>query len=90
MSTFRHHGRARCEDRLRGAKDTGLTNLPSVIFSEVVDQSDDLGVCDADGVVDAHVPTSYVSREHIPAVLVVFAGHSPSDSRASPEAPDWL
>jgi hypothetical protein len=25
---LRHRRRARCEDRIRGAKDTGLTNLP--------------------------------------------------------------
>ncbi len=25
---LRHHRRARCEDRIRCAKDTGLTNLP--------------------------------------------------------------
>ena len=30
---LRHRRRARCEDRIRTAKDTGLTNLPLLISS---------------------------------------------------------
>ena len=31
---LRHRRRARCEDRIRGAKDTGLTNLPLHDFAQ--------------------------------------------------------
>ena len=31
---LRHRRRARCEDRIRGAKDTGLTNLPLHDFTQ--------------------------------------------------------
>ena len=31
---LRHHRRARCEDRIRVSKDTGLMNLPSRVRSE--------------------------------------------------------
>jgi hypothetical protein len=31
---LRHRRRARCEDRIRGAKDTGLTNLPLRDFAQ--------------------------------------------------------
>jgi hypothetical protein len=50
---LRHRRRARCEDRIRVAKDTGLANLPSVILSSGQEQAADLHVCVVDGVVDA-------------------------------------
>ena len=34
---LRHRRRARCEDRIRNSKDTGLTNLPLLILSPIVD-----------------------------------------------------
>ncbi len=38
---LRHRRRARCEDRIRCAKDTGLRNLPCLIFSPaILDPSD--------------------------------------------------
>ena len=48
---LRHRRRARCEDRIRCAKDTGLRNLPSVIFSVLIFQPSDLQFCVVDSVV---------------------------------------
>ena len=50
---LRHRRRARCEDRIRCAKDTGLRNLPSIILSPIDDHGCDLRFCDADSVADA-------------------------------------
>src|SRR5450755_1614662 len=50
---LRHRRRARCEDRIRCAKDTGLRNLPSLILSPIDDHGCDLWFYDADSVVDA-------------------------------------
>ena len=48
---LRHRRRARCEDRIRCAKDTGLRNLPLIIFSSPVVDISDLRVCVMDTVV---------------------------------------
>ncbi len=48
----RHRLRARCEDRIRNAKDTGLANLPFFIFSPVHYRGADLRFCVLDGVFD--------------------------------------
>jgi len=48
---LRHRRRARCEDRIRCAKDTGLRNLPEVIFSLLIFQPSDLQFCVVDSVV---------------------------------------
>src|SRR3954470_6079730 len=40
---LRHRLRARCEDRIRNAKDTGLRNLPLLILSRAVGRWPDLG-----------------------------------------------
>ena len=48
---LRHRRRARCEDRIRNAKDIGLRNLPSVIFSSPIADLSDLLVCVVDSVV---------------------------------------
>jgi hypothetical protein len=50
---LRHRRRARCEDRIRNAKDTGLRNLPLLILSAIDDHGCDLWFYDADGVADA-------------------------------------
>jgi hypothetical protein len=50
---LRHRRRARCEDRIRNAKDTGLRNLPLLILSPIDDHGRDLRFCDADSVADA-------------------------------------
>ena len=49
---LRHRRRARCEDRIRVAKDTGMSNLPDVIFSRGVGRGADLRVCVVVGVLD--------------------------------------
>ncbi len=49
---LRHRRRARCEDRIRIAKDTGMSNLPLLIFSRGVGRGADLRVCVAVGVLD--------------------------------------
>ncbi len=66
---LRHRRRARCEDRIRAAKDTGLANLPEVIFSPFADHAADLAICVVTGVVDAggwgprqHGPMSFDGR----------------------------
>src|SRR5208282_528030 len=48
---LRHRLRARCEDRIRAAKDTGLRNLPLLIFSPAIINLADLQVCVMDSVV---------------------------------------
>ena len=48
---LRHRRRARCEDRIRNAKDTGLRNLPIVIFSPTILRPSDLRLCVVDSVV---------------------------------------
>jgi hypothetical protein len=47
---LRHRRRARCEDRIRNAKDTGLRNLPLIIFSSAILELSDLVVCVEDSV----------------------------------------
>ena len=46
-----HRRRARCEDRIRCAKDTGLRNLPLIIFSPAIFRPPDLRFCVVDSVV---------------------------------------
>jgi hypothetical protein len=50
-----HRRRARCEDRIRAAKDTGLQNLPLLIFSSVVARPVDLLGCVVVSVADVVV-----------------------------------
>ena len=50
---LRHRRRARCEDRIRCAKDTGLRNLPLIILSSIDDHGCDLRFYDVDSGGDA-------------------------------------
>ena len=86
---LRHRRRARCEDRIRNAKDTGLRNLPSVIFSPTILRPSELWFCVVDSVVHG---TSSGSSEGRPGSFCspfpgrVVAGERIVAARCSPSA----
>ena len=78
---LRHRRRARCEDRIRVSKDTGLMNLPSGIRSER-DLVRHRGPGRGDHRVDADARPQWPSSEALGAKTVAAAPvHSPGDDR---------
>src|SRR5689334_5190276 len=71
---LRHRRRARCEDRIRNAKDTGLRNLPLLIFSPTILRSSDLRLCVVDSVV--HGPSRGSPRAGRDLSALCFPGVS--------------
>jgi hypothetical protein len=86
---LRHRRRARCEDRIRCAKDTGLRNLPLIIFSPTILRPSELWFCVVDSVVHG---TSSGSSEGRPGSFCspfpgrVVAGERIVAARCSPSA----